>query len=256
MKRQRVIPIFPLPLVLFPGALTPLHIFEPRYRQMLAQVLAGDQTFGILYQAGLGSVDERAGELASQTSETSFAVGCLAEVVLHEPLADGRSNILCQGLERFELLWDVPGEPFRQAEVRLMGDLLPESTREQQELESQISETRSLLKRLLIAWKAGQSASDEDSQPLADMLQNPPTDPEKLSLLVASYLDLAPTLLQRWLELTDTRTRLAEINPHLARLTAQLEDRFRVQQIASTNGHVRRNGTAPRQEGEPGGGKI
>ena len=45
----RDLPIFPLPLVLFPGAVQPLHIFEPRYRRLLADSLAGDRRFGIAY---------------------------------------------------------------------------------------------------------------------------------------------------------------------------------------------------------------
>jgi hypothetical protein len=48
---KRVIPIFPLPIVQFPGALTPLHIFEPRYRQMLKDVMGGDRIFGIIYRS-------------------------------------------------------------------------------------------------------------------------------------------------------------------------------------------------------------
>src|SRR5205807_10370493 len=49
LHMARELPIFPLPIVLFPGAPQPLHIFEPRYRQLLVDCLAGDRRFGITY---------------------------------------------------------------------------------------------------------------------------------------------------------------------------------------------------------------
>ncbi|MBO0859558.1 MAG: LON peptidase substrate-binding domain-containing protein, partial [Chloracidobacterium sp.] len=50
MASRHVIPIFPLPLVQFPNAITPLHIFEPRYRKMLKDVMEKDKTFGVIYR--------------------------------------------------------------------------------------------------------------------------------------------------------------------------------------------------------------
>ncbi|HKC87575.1 MAG TPA: LON peptidase substrate-binding domain-containing protein, partial [Blastocatellia bacterium] len=50
MTSHRVIPIFPLPVVQFPNAITPLHIFEPRYRKLLKDVMEKDKTFGVIYR--------------------------------------------------------------------------------------------------------------------------------------------------------------------------------------------------------------
>ena len=85
------LPIFPLGVVLFPGTPLPLHIFEPRYRQMLADCLAGDRRFGI---TPAGTDDEL---------PEPGTVGCIAEVRVNQELPDGRSNIVVLGGERFVL---------------------------------------------------------------------------------------------------------------------------------------------------------
>src|SRR5205807_1315981 len=86
----RELPIFPLPIVLFPGAPQPLHIFEPRYRELLADCLAADRRFGIAYvpaEYPPGSEPlPRAGD-----------VGCVALIQNTQGLPDGRSNILTVG---------------------------------------------------------------------------------------------------------------------------------------------------------------
>lgn len=83
------LPLFPLSVVLFPGTPLPLHIFEPRYRRMLADCLAGDRRFGITP--------------ASEAAEPPGpgAIGCVAEVRLNQELPDGRSNIVVVGGTRF-----------------------------------------------------------------------------------------------------------------------------------------------------------
>jgi len=79
------LPLFPLQLVLFPGEPVPLHIFEPRYQQLLADCLAGNQRFGI----------------TSQPQPTAGTLGCIAEIRGTQPLPDGRSNIVVVGERRF-----------------------------------------------------------------------------------------------------------------------------------------------------------
>ena len=85
VRGVRELPLFPLPLVLFPGVPLPLHIFEPRYRQMLNDVRASNNFFGLSYFDS--SVSEK--ELPPPGH-----VGCMAEVGESQPLPDGRSNIL------------------------------------------------------------------------------------------------------------------------------------------------------------------
>ena len=76
------LPIFPLALVLFPGVPLPLHIFEPRYRQMLNDVRAGNSLFGVSYYDALTS---------EQDIPAAGHVGCVAEVTESQALPDGRS---------------------------------------------------------------------------------------------------------------------------------------------------------------------
>jgi Lon protease-like protein len=79
------LPLFPLNLVLFPGEPLPLHIFEPRYRELLADCLAGDQRFGITAAIPPGP----------------GALGSVARIRAAQPLGDGRSNIVVLGERRF-----------------------------------------------------------------------------------------------------------------------------------------------------------
>jgi ATP-dependent Lon protease len=88
------LPLFPLNLVLFPGEPLPLHIFEPRYRDMLADCLAGDQRFGI----------------TAAIPPTAGALGSVARIRAAQPLEDGRSNIVVMGERRFAIRAILPEE--------------------------------------------------------------------------------------------------------------------------------------------------
>ncbi|HEX8832325.1 MAG TPA: LON peptidase substrate-binding domain-containing protein [Longimicrobium sp.] len=89
------LPLFPLPVVLFPGAPMPLHIFEPRYRQMVARCIEGDNRFGLIYHD-----PDRHGPFTNEPGQ----VGTVAEILKFEPLPDGRSLIYCRGMERFVIV--------------------------------------------------------------------------------------------------------------------------------------------------------
>src|SRR5918993_795944 len=92
------IPIFPLPnVVLFPNVFLPLHIFEPRYRQMVSDALAGERMIGmVLLQPGYEPDYER--------SPAVYDVGCAGLITHVERLSDGRFNIVLRGLERFRIV--------------------------------------------------------------------------------------------------------------------------------------------------------
>src|SRR2546422_5062931 len=92
----RELPIFPLPIVLFPGAPQPLHVFEPRYRQLLADCLAADRRFGIAYVPA-----ER--DAGVEPLPRPGDVGCVAVIRNTQGLPDGRSNVLTVGERRFVL---------------------------------------------------------------------------------------------------------------------------------------------------------
>ena len=92
------LPIFPLPnVVLFPNVFLPLHIFEPRYRQMVTDALAGERIIGmVLLQPGYEEDYER--------TPAIYEVGCAGLITHVERLADGRFNIVLRGLERFRIV--------------------------------------------------------------------------------------------------------------------------------------------------------
>jgi hypothetical protein len=111
MRGRLRIPIFPLPgALLFPRSQLPLHIFEPRYRAMLRDALAGDRMIGMVQPR-----DER-------EPPGLFAVGCLGRIVASEELPDGRFNIVLEGVARFRLAAEVDAAtPYRQVEADLDG---------------------------------------------------------------------------------------------------------------------------------------
>jgi hypothetical protein len=112
-----VIPLFPLPdAVLFPKMPLPLHVFEPRYRKMVADVLKGHRTIGmVLLRPGW--------EAAYEGRPDVFPVGCAGRLEQCDPLADGRFNIVLRGVARFRVLQEHGGEPYRLASVRPLADV-------------------------------------------------------------------------------------------------------------------------------------
>ena len=113
MKRS-VLPIFPLPdVVFFPETELPLHVFEPRYRELVSDALDSERTIGIQLLDPTRPFDPegRAGV---------FEIGCAGQIVDYEPLDDGRSNILLKGLFRYRIGTERSGKPYRVAEVEEM----------------------------------------------------------------------------------------------------------------------------------------
>jgi len=109
--------LFPLPnVVLFPHVVQPLHIFEPRYRQMTAEALAGDRLIGMaLLQPGW--------EAGYAGQPPVHDVGCLGTIVAEQALEDGRFNILLRGVSRFKVEQEVSHtKQFRTARVSLLDD--------------------------------------------------------------------------------------------------------------------------------------
>jgi len=107
----RTIPLFPLPgVVLFPGTLLPLHIFEPRYRALVAHALESDRLIGMAMISG--DIPEEILGLPP-----IHALGGAGTIVEHERLADGRYNIILEGTFRFRILREEGSRPFRTATV-------------------------------------------------------------------------------------------------------------------------------------------
>ncbi len=109
-------PLFPLPgVVLLPGALLPLHVFEPRYRLMLKDALEGEK---LIAMALLLPGFEASYEAAPAIDEW---VG-LGRIVAHEPLPDGRSNLLLAGLRRAKVLEEDRTRAYRLGKLEVLDD--------------------------------------------------------------------------------------------------------------------------------------
>ena len=111
-----LLPLFPLPnVVLFPGVLLPLHIFEPRYRALVADALDGDRRIGmVLLQPGW--------EADYDGRPPIFPIGCSGVIVHSVRLEDGRFNIVLRGLDRVRILTEDHAQPYRRATIELMPD--------------------------------------------------------------------------------------------------------------------------------------
>jgi len=102
-----LLPIFPLELVLLPGVPLPLHIFEPRYKEMIAECLEQKKPFGVVRASSEGVAD----------------IGCTAEIMsVTKKYDDGRMDILTRGVERFEVLEVNEERSFLQAEIAMVHD--------------------------------------------------------------------------------------------------------------------------------------
>ena len=218
MTNDMVIPIFPLTVVQFPGVITPLHIFEPRYRKMMKDILLGDKTFGILYP-GEGKEDE----------PEIDRIGCTVEVIAHEEQSDGRSNILCAGKDRFRLDHLIEGEPYYQAEVEIFEDDITFDS-----LTDVTTRAKELFLRIIAAGKKLRDLSETEENQTPDL----PNDAVALSFIIAASLDVSLEEKQLWLELTNTNRRLSILSNNLKELVETYELRAHVHKIAKSNGRA------------------
>jgi len=223
----RDLPIFPLPVVLFPGATQPLHVFEPRYRELLADCLAADQRFGITYVAPPEGPDV-------DTMPPLGAVGCIALITATDALPDGRSDIVTVGERRFTLLdWVTRETTYRVARVEEFDDE-PADRAEVAGLAGDVRQDYQRLARAigtLTDRAADDAALDED--------------PEQFSFQVAAALELDGEVKQALLALTNTITRLRRLASLLVPLSADAERRAAVRERARGNG---RGGKHPQIE--------
>jgi ATP-dependent Lon protease len=212
------LPLFPLPLVLFPGVPLPLHIFEERYRRMLADVRAGNNLFGLSY-FDLNT--------ATNTRPPIGHVGCAAEVIESRLLPDGRSNILTVGLIRYRAVEYVEtGEPYLVGRVEFFED-----EREDEELlAARAHQVAELFRRIARAVRA----LNDDRASLPDL---PDAEPERLSFLVAAAMELDAEAKQSLLELRSGAERLERISNLLSQVVGNYEERAQKHKLAKGNGH-------------------
>ena len=116
-EHGELIPLFPLPqTVFYPNTLLPLHIFEPRYRQMVAEALEGGRKIGmVLLLPGWEANYFAAPPIAS--------VGCVGEIEKHVRLEDGKYNMALKGLSRFQIVGETEGKPYRRAKIEALKEI-------------------------------------------------------------------------------------------------------------------------------------
>jgi Lon protease-like protein len=204
---SELLPLFPLEAVLFPGALMPLHIFEPRYRLLIRRCIERERAFGIVLI--------RNGTEVGPGAEP-YRVGTEAKIVAESPLPDGRSYIVTRGERRFAvegLLADV--EPYLVGQVRYLDEAEGDRA----------SDRANVAREALGAYLLAVVAVTEDARgerALADDLREAP--PGDLAYRIAGSLAVDAPQQQALLELETASARLEAETRILNRETELLRD--------------------------------
>ncbi len=198
-----LIPLFPLDVVLFPGTPLPLHIFEPRYKEMIGECLAQQCTFGVVR-----AVEEGLAE-----------VGCTAEIVsVVKEYPDGRLDLVTEGRKRFELIRINQERSYLQAQILVIDD---EPGAPSQEDTSRAIQLHS---ELLAIAGAKQDLSA--------------ADPLSLSFHLAGSLPLDLDFKQKLLALRSEAERLSLLIRYFETIIPNIQRAARARVKAGGNGHV------------------
>jgi Lon protease-like protein len=192
--------MFPLNTVLFPGAALSLHIFEPRYKQMIAECLDESEPFGVTLI--------RDGHEAGDPAVVPHHVGTTAEISEMRPLPEGRYFISTVGGRRFRIERVLKREPYLLCDVTFLdeGDAASAS----EELDAQVRAEFAEYLRLLVEFSGTQIAVDL------------PADPQAGSFSIGHALQVADAMKQRLLEAPSTHERLTMELAFLRKLLPQL----------------------------------
>jgi ATP-dependent Lon protease len=215
------LPLFPLPLVLLPDEMLPLHIFEDRYRQMLTDVQSTNGLFGVIFFNPEDS-DSNLPRIGS--------IGCIAKLRDVNILEDGRSNISTIGVSRFAVEDYVDSlEPYTIGEISTFEDFEDNSD----ELQTLANEVFSLFRRIA---KAAHKMSGQ-TQTLPEI---PQAEPIQLSFLVAASFSLPNDLKYELLKTRSTQERLMKLRGILVQAVEQIEESVNITKAAKTNGHSKK----------------
>lgn len=198
-----LIPLFPLDVVLFPGTPLPLHIFEPRYKEMIAECLSEHRTFGVVRVLEQGLAE----------------VGCTAEIItVVKEYPDGRLDLVAEGRQRFELVRLNQERSFVQAEVLMIHDEPGTSP------QADTSRVIQLHSELLAIAGAKQDLSA--------------ADPSQLSFYLAGSLPLDLDFKQKLLALRSEAERVSLLINYLETIIPNLRRAATAREKAGGNGHV------------------
>jgi Lon protease-like protein len=195
--------LFPLNLVLLPGEQAPLHIFEPRYRDLIGECLDTGVEFGLLLEDddGMREVGTRCG---------------VVEVL--DRFADGRLNVVVEARHRFQLLEETEGRSFRTAEVEELPDEGETPTEEEVE-------------ECLAAYERVVSAAEAE-------LEDLDFDADSIAYQIAARIDFGPEIKQGLLETRSERERVVRLAPMLTRAADAVEREREIRERAGGNGRV------------------
>ena len=198
------LPLFPLELVLVPGELLPLHIFEPRYQEMTARCVDGDEPFAIVL------IDE----------DGMREVGCTARITeVLERFPDGRSNIVIEGEAPVRILEVRDEHSYRSARAEVLTDTPAEAPEDLQE--------------------AALAVYEALVQDLPEAAGEPPIAGPGLSYEIAARIELGHDVKQSLLEDRDERRRIEVISELLTEIRRGVVMTREMQERARRNGRVR-----------------
>ena len=198
-----LIPLFPLDVVLLPGTPLPLHIFEPRYKEMIGECLAENRTFGVVRAVEQGLAE----------------VGCTAEIVtVVKEYPDGRLDLVTEGRRRFELVRVNQERSFLRAEVLMIDDEPGTASQEDSARAVQLHSD------LLAIAGARQELSA--------------ADPSLLSFYLAGSLPLDLDFKQKLISLRSEPERLSLLITYLETIIPNLRRAARTREKAGGNGHA------------------
>jgi Lon protease-like protein len=189
LTQDQQLPLFPLDTVLFPGMTLPLRIFEPRYRQMLADCLRGEPVFGVLLiKEGL--------EVGGPAEP--YSIGTTARIIGVEKQSDERWHVVSVGQERFRLRRVVRQEPYLIGEV----EPFPLTDVDVPEVEALAEQGTAFLVAYLNLLSRATGAEIK--------MQRPPENPARVAYLIAAILQITLPEKQRLLSISDLPTLFRE----------------------------------------------
>jgi len=186
-------PMFPLGAVLVPGAVMPLHVFEPRYRTMVKHCLLEQQEFGVV-------LIERGHEVGG--GDDRLAVGCLARIDQFQEAPDGRYGLVCVGTERIQVIEWLDDDPYPRAMTARLPDEGNPNTPEVDELADQVSSV--VREALALADRLGLGGPDERIELSSD--------PATLGYQALQLTPVGPFDAYRCLEAADLIDRLRMVH--------------------------------------------
>jgi Lon protease-like protein len=217
---KTLLPLFPLDVVLFPGTPLPLHIFEPRYKELVSDCLENKTRFGIVRakEEQPGEASEPDADDDEEQNQSLAEIGCTAEIVaVTKNYPDGRMDIVTEGRERFEVLGIDEEKSFMRADVLFFDD--EPGTVGEEDVAHAIKLHGEILG-------------------IAGAKQSLPDDIRQLSFHLAGSLPLDLDFKQALLEMRSETKRIQAVITAFEAILPKLKRTVQLRQRAGGNGHA------------------